>query len=154
MKKLVLGLAALTVIFTFSSCKEDASNKVKTENVTKAAARDAVNIDYAEITFDKKEHDFGTISEGTPVSTTFSYTNTGKSPLVISNIKASCGCTVPSNWSKEPLSPGESSQFTVDFNGKGANKVSKSVTVTANTKRGTEIVKISAFIAPKPTPAG
>ncbi|AXT20634.1 DUF1573 domain-containing protein [Flavobacteriaceae bacterium AU392] len=150
MKKVILGLSALCMV-AFTSCKEDASNKVKSANVTQAAARDAVSVDYPVITFDKTEHDFGAITNGTPVQTVFSYTNTGKSHLVISDIKATCGCTVPSNWSREPLAPGETAQFTVNFNGKGANKVSKTITLTANTQRGTETVKISAFISPEPT---
>jgi hypothetical protein len=46
--------------------------------------------------------------------------------------------------------PGASSQFTVKFNGKGANKVSKTITLTTNTEKGTENVKISAFVVPDP----
>ena len=98
------------------------------------------------MTFDKTVHDFGTIQDGTPVETVFSYTNTGESPLVITDIKSTCGCTVPRDWSREPLSPGESSQFTVKFNGKGVNKTSKTVTIAANTAAGRETVKITAFI--------
>jgi len=149
MKKVILGLTALCLV-TFTSCKEDAASKVKAENVTQAADRDAVAGDFPAITFDKKEHDFGEIENGTPVETVFSYTNTGKSPLVITNIKSTCGCTVPKDWSKEPLAPGASSHFTVKFDGKGTNKVSKTVTITANTEKGTETVKVSAFIKPDP----
>ncbi|RZW55992.1 MAG: DUF1573 domain-containing protein [Flavobacteriaceae bacterium] len=134
----------------FTSCKDDAAAKVKTENVTNAAQRDAVNADFPVMTFDKSEHDFGEIEDGTPVETVFSYTNTGKAPLVITDIKSTCGCTVPQDWSKDPLSPGETAQFTVKFNGKGKNKVSKTVTVTANTEAGKEQVKITAFVKPNP----
>lgn len=150
MKKVILGLSALCMV-VFTSCKEESAvAKVNTENVAKAAERDAVVGDFPAITFDKTEHDFGEIENGTPVETTFSYTNTGKAPLVVTNIKSTCGCTVPQGWSKEPLAPGESSQFTVKFNGKGANKISKTVTVTANTEKGKEQVKITAFIKPNP----
>lgn len=150
MKKVILGLSALCMI-AFTSCKEESAvAKVNSENVTKAAERDAVVGDFPAITFDKSEHDFGEIENGTPVETTFSYTNTGKAPLVVTNIKSTCGCTVPQGWSKEPLAPGQSSQFTVKFNGKGANKISKTVTVTANTEKGKEQVKITAFIKPNP----
>ena len=149
MKKVILGLSALCMV-AFTSCKDDAASKVKSENVTQAAERDAVSTEFPVITFDKTEHDFGEIENGTPVETVFSYTNTGKAPLVITDIKSTCGCTVPQDWSKEPLSPGESSQFTVKFNGKGKNKVSKTVTLTANTQSGKEQVKISAFIKPDP----
>jgi hypothetical protein len=86
---------------------------------------------------------------GTPVETIFKYTNTGNSMLVVSNIKSTCGCTVPSNYTKE-LAPGETGEFTVKFNGKGNGKVSKSLTITANTEKGTEVVKIGAFVEKDP----
>lgn len=149
MKKVILGLSALCMV-AFTSCKEDAAAKVNSENVAKAAERDAVSADFPVLTFDKTEHDFGEIVNGTPVETTFKYTNTGKAPLVVTAIKSTCGCTVPQGWSKEPLAPGESSEFLVKFNGKGANKVSKTVNITANTEKGKEQVKITAFIKPDP----
>jgi len=141
--KNILFLLSLFFIF---SCGDDPFSKVKSENVQKASVRDNSTTNSAIMTFDKTVHDFGTIQDGTPVETVFSYTNTGKSPLVITDIKSTCGCTVPRDWSREPLSPGESSQFTVKFDGKGVNKTSKTVTVTANTATGRETVKITAFI--------
>ena len=115
--------------------------------------RDAQAIVFPSVTFDKTTHDFGEIMNGTPVETVFTYTNTGKSPLVVTDIKSTCGCTVPQGWSREPLAPGASSQFTVKFNGKGANKVSKTITLTTNTEKGREQVRISAFIKPDPNAA-
>ena len=153
MKKVILGLSALCMV-AFTSCKEESAvAKVNTENVAKAAERDAVVGDFPVITFDKTEHDFGEIENGTPVETTFSYTNTGKAPLVVTNIKSTCGCTVPKDWSKDPLAPGATGKFTVKFNGNGANKVSKTITVTANTESGKETVKITAFVKPDPNAA-
>jgi len=91
----------------------------------------------AEITFIEKTHDFGTIKEGEVVETVFEFTNSGDQPLVISKIKASCGCTVPSNWSKELILPGTQSSFSVKFDSKNKpNKQSKTVTVHSNTKKG------------------
>jgi len=138
-------LFLLSVFFIFS-CGDDPFSKVKSENVQKASVRDNSFTKAPIMTFDKTVHDFGTIQDGTPVETVFSYTNTGESPLVITDIKSTCGCTVPRDWSREPLSPGESSQFTVKFNGKGVNKTSKTVTIAANTATGRETVKITAFI--------
>ncbi|WP_250434214.1 DUF1573 domain-containing protein [Hanstruepera flava] len=149
MKKVILGLSALCMI-AFTSCKEDATKKIDEKNVAEAAERDANSSKYPVITFDKTEHDFGEIEAKTAVETVFSYTNTGDAPLVITDIKSSCGCTVPQDWSKEPLAPGDSGQFTVKFNGSGKNKVSKTVTVTANTEKGKETVKITAFVKPDP----
>jgi hypothetical protein len=152
MKKLFLLFTSLALV-SFTSCKENASEKINQENVTKAAERDAQTIVYPSVTFDKVAHDFGEIQNGTPVETVFTYTNSGQSPLVVTDIKSTCGCTVPQGWSREPLAPGASSQFTVKFNGKGANKVSKTITLTTNTERGREQVRISAFIVPDPNAA-
>jgi len=149
MKKVILGLSALCMV-AFTSCKEDAASKVKSENVAIAADRDANAGDFPVIEFDKVEHDFGTIANGTPVETTFTYTNTGNSMLVVSNIKSTCGCTVPSNWTKQ-VAPGEKGEFAVKFNGKGnGNNVSKAITMTTNTEKGSEIVKIKAFVEKDP----
>ena len=149
MKKLLLTLTIASLV-VFTSCKENAAEKINQENVTKAAERDSKAIVFPSISFDKTEHDFGQIMNGTPVETTFSYTNTGESPLVVTDIKSPRGCTVPQGWSKEPLMPGASSQFSVKFNGKGANKTSKTITLTTNTQTGREQVRISAFITPDP----
>jgi hypothetical protein len=148
MKKVILGLSALCMV-AFTSCKEDAASKVKSENVAVAAERDANSGNFPVLELDKIEHDFGTIMNGTPVETIFKYKNVGNSMLVVSNIKSTCGCTVPSNYTKE-VKPGEEGQFTVKFNGKGNGKVSKSLTMTTNTEAGSQIVKISAQVQPDP----
>lgn len=149
MKKVILGLSALCMV-AFTSCKDDAAAKVKSENVAEAAKRDANSGSFPSIQFDKVEHDFGTIENGTPVETIFKYTNTGESMLVVSNIKSTCGCTVPSNWTKE-VAPGETGEFSVKFNGKGnGNQVTKTVTLTTNTEKGKETVKIKAFVEKDP----
>ncbi len=141
-------LLAVFAAMAFTSCKEDAANKVKAENVEEAAERDAQAVVYPEISFEENEHDFGTIEQGTPVEHTFTFTNTGNAPLVITNAKSTCGCTVPT-WTKEPIAPGETGEMLVKFNGSGQNQVSKTVTLTANTESGTEKIKIKAFVTPK-----
>ena len=152
MKKVILGLGALCLI-AFTSCKENAAQKIEETNLAAAAKRDAVSSKFPKLEFDKKEHDFGTVEARTNVETVFKYTNTGDAPLVITDITSSCGCTIPKDWSREPLAAGESGQFTVKFNGSGQNKVTKSVTVTANTEKGSEVVKITAFVKPDPNKA-
>ena len=73
----------------------------------------------AEIKFDKVTYDFGTFSDDNPVhKTTFTFTNVGKAPLVINQIVASCGCTIPS-YDKRPFFPGHfKKSITVRTNGK------------------------------------
>lgn len=147
MKKGILFLAAIAAM-TFTSCKEDAANKVKAENVEEAAVRDAQEVYYPEMSFTETEFDFGTIEKGTPQEHVFTFTNTGKAPLVITNASSSCGCTVPT-YTKEAIAPGEKGELLVKFNGSGQNQVTKTVTVTANTEAGKEQLKIKAFVNPK-----
>lgn len=85
------------------------------------------------MSFDKLEFDYGVVDEGEKVEHKYKFTNTGSEPLIISNAKGSCGCTVPS-WPKEPIAPGATGEIDVVFNSKGKKgKQSKRVTITANT---------------------
>ena len=147
MKKAFL-LMALVATFGFTSCKENAADKVQAENVEEAAVRDAQATVYPKIEFAQTEHDFGTIAQGTNVEHTFTFTNTGNAPLVITNATSSCGCTVPT-WTKEPIAPGETGEMVVKFNGSGQNQVTKTVNISANTETGKEQLKIKAFVTPK-----
>lgn len=148
MKKVFLSLAIVSVM-AFISCKDDASSKVNSEKAEVAAQRDEAGKNLPVMSFDKSEHDFGTIEMGTPQETTFTFTNTGNAPLIITDAKSSCGCTVPEYPKNTPIAPGESGQLLVKFNGSGMNQVTKTVTVTANTAQGSEILRIKAFVNPK-----
>lgn len=147
MKRLlvILSIAVLAV-----SCKENAVNKINKENLEIAKERDyKLNEGAAAITFDKSEHDFGTIDEGDVVETTFSFKNTGKSVLVITKAVGSCGCTVP-EWPKQPIAVGETGEIKVKFNSSGKpNKQNKTITLTTNTAKGREMVRIKADVTPK-----
>lgn len=84
------------------------------------------------IKFDKIEHDFGKIKEGTLATYSFTFHNTGKVPLVLSNVQASCGCTTP-EWSKEPIPPGGTGTIKAAFNSYGRpGQFHKFVTVKSN----------------------
>jgi hypothetical protein len=147
MKKLLLCLVAVSAM-TFTSCKENAADKVKAENVEAASERDAQEVYYPTMDFEEKTHDFGTINEGDVVEHTFTFTNNGKAPLVITSARGSCGCTVPS-WTKEPIKPGETGEMLVKFNSKGKpNTQNKTVTIKANTESGTERLQIKAMVTP------
>ena len=101
------------------------------------------------MSFDMSEHDFGQIAQGTPQETIFTFTNTGEAPLIITDAKSSCGCTVPQYPKNVPIAPGESGEMVVKFNGSGQNQVTKTITVTANTEKGSELLRIKAFVNPK-----
>lgn len=147
MKKLILCLIAVSAM-TFTSCKKNAADKVKAENVEEASVRDAQEVVYPTLDFDEKTHDFGTIDEGEVVEHTFTFTNNGNAPLVITNARGTCGCTVP-NWTKEPVAPGETGEMLVKFNSRGKrNQQNKSVNITANTESGKERLQIKVFVTP------
>ena len=146
MKKSILFVAVLSV-FAFTSCKDNATDKVNEENVATAADRDAEAEKFPVITFEESVHDFGTIARGTRVEHTFKFKNTGDAPLMIVNAKSSCGCTVP-DWTKEPIAPGDEGELLVKFDGSGQNQVSKTITLTTNTEAGTENLTIRAFVTP------
>ena len=97
MKKLLIPIIlSLSVVFILSCNKESASVKVKKENLETAKKRDIeISKGAAEIKFDITEYDFGTVNEGEIVEAKYMVTNAGKTDLIISNVQASCGCTVP-----------------------------------------------------------
>ena len=85
------------------------------------------------MTFEETTFDFGTVQEGEKVSHVYKFTNTGNEPLILSDAKGSCGCTVP-KWPREPIAPGATSEVTVEFNSKNkSGDKNQKVTITANT---------------------
>lgn len=104
----------------------------------------------AKIEFDKEVHDYGTVEYGGNGQSTFTFTNTGTSPLIISNAKGSCGCTVPS-WPKEPIAPGKTGTITVKYDTKRPGAINKSVTITSNaSNEPTKVIRIKGTVSPQP----
>jgi hypothetical protein len=96
-----------------------------------AAATPAAKADLASFQWTEQAYDFGKIKQGTPSSHEFKFTNTGKVPLVIANVQASCGCTTP-DWTKVPVAPGQQGFIKATYNAASTGIFSKTVTVTAN----------------------
>ena len=98
------------------------------------------------ISFKKMEHDFGTIKQDSENPYEFEFTNTGKNPLIITDAKGSCGCTVP-EYPKEPIAPGASSKIRVVYSpGKQEGQQTKNVTITANTEPAQTVISIKANV--------
>lgn len=96
--------------------------------------------------FGEELHDFGTIKDGDVVEHVFSFVNEGEAPLIITDAKATCGCTVP-EWPKQPIPVGESGEIKVRFNSKGKPGIqNKTVTLTANTWPTTQRIRIKANV--------
>lgn len=107
---------------------------------------DTIDQKVAIISFETMEHDFGKIKEGDKVTYDFKFTNTGEVPLLISAVKASCGCTTP-EWPKGLIKPGESEKIRVAYDSKGREgEFNKGIVVTANTYPNTVTIKISGVV--------
>ncbi len=90
------------------------------------------NLPQPDIEFKVLEHNFGDVEEGTKPSFDFVFTNKGKAPLVLTNVRASCGCTTP-HWPREPIMPGDSAKITAVYNTKGRpGAFHKTITVQTN----------------------
>lgn len=108
----------------------------------------------AEISFEKEVHDFGNLIQGADASTEFIFTNTGTEPLIISNARGSCGCTVPS-WPKNPIKPGEKASIKVKYDSNRVGPINKTVTITSNAATNSnKVIQIRGTIDPKPQPSG
>lgn len=93
-------------------------------------------------------HDFGTIREGEVVEFSFAFRNTGKAPLLVTGASASCGCTVP-DYPREPMEPGKEGSIKVSFNSQGKpGHQEKTVSISSNTARGNQFLKIIAEVTP------
>jgi hypothetical protein len=101
------------------------------------------------IQFDSMVHDYGSIVKGSDGSCEFVFKNTGKTPLILNNVQASCGCTVP-EWTREPVQPGKSGVIKVKYNTQIVSTFNKSITVTSNAKNSTVILSIKGTVTEPP----
>lgn len=131
MKKLVFLLSMVLVVFAAKAQEEQPANNGPV------------------IKFEKSSKDFGDISQGDKVEHVFKLENTGKAPLVISNVAATCGCTVP-QWPKEPVAPGKTAEIKVSFNSAGkVGKQNSVVRIYSNASEPIEKVSMISNVLPK-----
>lgn len=97
------------------------------------------------IKFESVVHDYGTIIQGGDGTCEFVFENAGKNPLVLSNVRPSCGCTVP-EWSKEPIKSHKKSSIKVKYNTRRAGSFAKSVSVYSNASNSPVILKIKGKV--------
>jgi hypothetical protein len=102
------------------------------------------------ITFEKMEHNFGSFLESSGVqTTTFRFKNTGTTPLILNDVRASCGCTTP-KWTRDPVAPNGSGEITVSYDPKNRpGTFNKSVTVGSNAENASVILTISGEVQQK-----
>lgn len=104
----------------------------------------SISLSFAQgaFSFEETEYNFGDIKEGDLAEHIFTFKNTGNAPIVIDQVRASCGCTTP-EWSREPIMPGETSSIKAVFNSKGRpGNVYKTITITSNATETTTTLKL------------
>lgn len=99
----------------------------------------------AVIQFTTEVIDYGNVTQNSNGTRLFTFTNTGDTPLLITNVKTTCGCTVPS-YSKTPILPGETGELNIKYNTKRLGAFSRTVIVTSNAEGGNKILKIKGTI--------
>ncbi len=140
MKKSLLILALATA---FVSCNQksaaDKLDQTNLENATAVAGSPKVVVDNA-------THDFGDLNLNDKAEHTFVIKNEGNADLLILDAKPSCGCTVPDNYTKTPIKPGETGIVPVVYNATATGVQQKTVTLTTNSATGSEVLTIKANV--------
>jgi len=150
--KRVFYLASVAALIGFSAC-----NQAEKTPEEPAISTDVINIpsdedneeaakQLAAFEFESIVYEFGEITQGEKVQTTFKFTNSGESDLIISDAKGSCGCTVPI-YPKNPIAPGETGEIEVVFDSEGKmGQQNKTVTLIANTKPNTTVLALKGNV--------
>ncbi|TCP22168.1 uncharacterized protein DUF1573 [Tenacibaculum skagerrakense] len=104
-----------------------------------------LSVNAQEFKFDSELINYGKITQGSEGKRVFKFTNVGDAPLIISDIKSTCGCTVPSKPEK-PIMPGEKGQIEVSYDTKRLGGFSKAITIYSNAKQERMMLKIKGYI--------
>lgn len=132
MKKIILSLLVISLgaINVFS--QEEINTNQDTKNMP-------------EIYFKNTTHDYGTIEKNANGICEFTFKNTGKEPLLLTNVRASCGCTTPT-WPKEPIKKGKKGTIIVKYNTRIIGGFTKFITVYSNAKTTPVKLKITGKV--------
>lgn len=142
MKALKLSLfAVIGSLFLVSYSANAQQVAKKTQTKTTAASSPAAS----GVTWKADVHNFGEIPQGKPVSNDFTFKNTTKQTVLITNVKPACGCTA-ANYTKTPIKPGESGSITATYNAAASGNFSKTITVTTSDSEVNKILTIKGNV--------
>lgn len=99
--------------------------------------------------FNEEKHDFGKIPQGTPVTTVFEFTNVGKEPLILTDVRPTCGCTI-ADFTKTPVKAGEKGSIKITYNAAVAAPFNKPIIVTSNASIPQKTLNIVGEVVAKP----
>ncbi len=145
MKKIIFfWMLSCASLIAFAQADKKSDKKTEIKNEDKAELK-TENANAAEITFESELHDYGTIDYAGDGTYAFKFTNTGKEPLIISDARGSCGCTVP-RWPKEPVLKGQSNFINVSYDTKRPGPFTKTVTINSNAKSPSKVITIKGVV--------
>ncbi len=135
-------LPFLAIALMASKCENTGAKKVEGSTVEAKVPSGPLTT----IKFTEEDYNFGKVEQGQVVEHSFEFKNTGKEPLIISDCRASCGCTIP-EWPRDPIAPGATSKITAKFNTAGKSSDQKKViTVSANTEPMETFISVAGFV--------
>lgn len=141
MKKLFISVVALCLMGMVTVYAQNNSSTLVSVS--------QVSDDAGEIAFEEETYDFGTLTQKTApnnkITHEFVFTNTGKKPVKISQVTASCGCTTP-KWSSEPIQPGKKGTILVEYDASRLGSFHKAVTITSDAKNPSKIIFIKGVV--------
>ena len=137
MKKILLSLSVI-LMFAFNGTAQE----ITTPNIDPNAP---------DLKFDAEVIDYGVLEFDANTLREFKFKNTGKSPLILSNVQVQCGCTNVDGWPKEPIAPGKTASFKVKYDSKRVGKFDKKITVTSNAKTPSTVLTIKGEVKPQAT---
>lgn len=142
MKHAILFLMALALFSCNNGSQE--TNDLANEKIDTAVS--SPNGESPIFTFEQDTYEFGTVEEGTKVEHDFVFNNSGKTPLIIANVRASCGCTTP-EYPKTPIKPGESGVIKVVFDSQNQVGIQhKIITIQSNAQPSTTILHLKGKV--------
>lgn len=137
-------IMSFLLAFVLFSCNVRTKDKLADSSVEKIASTDVTTVQIIDSTYD-----FGEIAEGEIVEFSFRFKNTGTSPLVVTHVAASCGCTVPEK-PEQPIRPGETGFIKAKFDSqKRPGEAMKTITVTSNSKPSFPELVLKGKVLPK-----
>lgn len=139
MKSLKLSFFALAGALLLAAAPAQAQQKAAAPAKAATVAKPSV------VTWTADSHDFGDIKKGVPASHDFTFKNTSKQTILITDVKAACGCTA-TNYTKTPIKPGETGSVTATYNAANGGAFSKTVTVTTNDTETPKVLSIKGKV--------
>jgi len=151
MKKILLTLTMIAAVCSFSFAQTETSAKVPVKQVSEEVET-KVDPNAPTIDFEKEVHDFEKLDYAGDGTYDFVFVNNGATPLIITNAKGSCGCTVP-RYPREAIAPGESAKINVRYDTKRVGPFTKTVTINSNASTPVKVLTIKGAVNAKPADA-